>query len=199
MALAVSRLRLWIVVATVLLIATVAGFYLYARWRVTIALHALPVKLEKLGVEVKETAQDFTISKSEGGRTLFSIHGSKLFEYKGGRAKLHNVTVTVYGRDASRYDQISGADFEYDPDTGDISAGGPVTIDLVANPKGLLHADQAPPEDLKDPLHIRTSSLVFNQKTGNAYTHERLEFNIAQASGWADGASYDSKSGELKL
>ena len=157
MALAVPSLRRWIAFAAVLLVATVTAFYVYARYRVTIALHSLPIKLEKLGVEVKETAQDFTISKSEGGRTLFSIHGSKLFEYKGGRAKLHNVTVIVYGKDASRYDQISGADFEYDPDTGDITASGPVTIDLVANPQGLLHADQAPPEDLKDPLHIRTS------------------------------------------
>jgi len=199
MALAVPRLRRWIALAAVLAVATVAGFYIYARYRVTIAMRMLPAKLEKLGVEVKETAQDFTISKSEGGRTLFSIHGSKLLEYKGGKAKLHNVTVTVYGKDASRYDQISGADFEYDKDSGDISARGPVTIDLMANPKGLLHADQAPPEDLKDPLHIRTSGLVFNQKTGDAYTHDRVEFSIAAASGWADGATYDSKSGELKL
>ena len=199
MAFAVPRLRRWIAFAAVLAIATVGGFYAYARWRVTIALHTLPAKLEKLGVEVKETAEDFTISKSEGGRTLFSIHGSKLFEYKGGRAQLHNVTVTVYGKDASRYDQISGADFEYDKDSGNISARGPVTIDLVANPKGLLHADQAPPEDLKDPLHIRTSGLVFNQKTGNAYTHDKVEFSIAAASGGANGATYDSKSGVLVL
>ena len=182
-----------------LAIATVGGFYAYARWRVTIALHMLPAKLEKLGVEVKETAEDFTISKSAGGRTVFRIHGSKLFEYKGGRAQLHNVTVTVYGKDAGRYDQISGADFEYDPGTGDISAHGPVTIDLVANPKGLLHADQSPPEDLKDPLHIRTSGLVFNKESGHAYTHDKVEFSIAAASGWANGATYDSKSGELML
>ena len=199
MAFAVPRLRRWIAFAAVLAIATVGAFYAYARWRVTIALHMLPAKLEKLGVEVKETAEDFTISKSAGGRTVFRIHGSKLFEYKGGRAQLHNVTVTVYGKDAGRYDQISGADFEYDPGTGDISAHGPVTIDLVANPKGLLHADQSPPEDLKDPLHIRTSGLVFNKESGNAYTHDKVEFNIAAASGWANGATYDSKSGELML
>ena len=199
MALAVPRLRRWIAFAAVLAVATVGGFYVYARYRVTIAMRMLPAKLEKLGVEVKETAEDFTISKSEGGRTLFTIHGSKLMEYKGGKAQLHNVTVTVYGKDASRYDQISGADFEYDKDSGNISARGPVTIDLVANPKGLLHADQAPPEDLKDPLHIRTSGLVFNQKTGNAYTHDKVEFSMATASGGAIGATYDSKSGVLVL
>ncbi len=196
----ISHLRRWIVLAAVFLMLVVAGFFFYARWRIHNAVQGLPAKLTKLGVEVKRTADGFSVSKSEQGRTIFTARASKVFEYKGdGRAELHNVIITVYGRDSARYDQISGADFEYDPHSGDISARGPVTIDLVANPKGLLHPDQTPPEDLKDPLHIRTSGLVFNQKTGNGYTHEKVEFSIATASGWADGASYDSKSGELTL
>ncbi len=200
MASVISHLRRWIALAAVFLALVVAGFFFYARWRIHYAVLGLPAKLTKLGVEVKQTADGFSVSKSEQGRTIFTARASKVLQLKdGGRAELHNVVITVYGRDSDRYDQISGADFEYDPHSGDISARGPVTIDLVANPKGLLHPDQAPPEDLKDPLHIRTSGLVFNQKTGNGYTHEKVEFSIATASGWADGASYDSKSGELKL
>jgi lipopolysaccharide export system protein LptA len=197
---AISHLRRWIALAAVLLVLVVAGFYSYARWRIHAAVQGLPAKLTKLGVEVKQTADGFSVSKSEQGRTIFTARASKVFQFKdGGRAELHNVIITVFGRDAGRYDQISGADFEYDPHSGDISARGPVTIDLVANPKGLLHPDQAPPEDLKEPLHIRTSGLVFNQKTGNGFTHDKVEFSMAAASGWADGASYDSKSGELTL
>jgi lipopolysaccharide export system protein LptA len=163
-------------------------------------VQGLPAKLTKLGVEVKQTADSFSVSKSEQGRTIFTARASRAVQLKdGGRVELHNVVITVYGRDSDRYDQISGADFEYDPHSGDISARGPVTIDLVANPKGLLHPDQAPPEDLKEPLHIRTSGLVFNQKTGNGFTHEKVEFSMATANGWADGGSYDSHSGELTL
>src|SRR5882672_10020709 len=196
----VSRLRRWIALAAFLVLAVVAGFYAYGRWRIHSAVQGLPATLTKLGVEVKQTADTFSISKSEQGRTIFTARASRAVQLKdGGRVELHNVVITVYGRDADRYDQISGADFEFDPHSGDISARGPVTIDLVANPKGLLHPDQAPPEDLKEPLHIRTSGLVFNQKTGNGFTHEKVEFNMATASGWADGGSYDSHSGELTL
>jgi lipopolysaccharide export system protein LptA len=197
---AVSRLRRWIALAAFLVLAVVAGFYAYGRWRIHNAVQGLPAKLTKLGVEVKQTADSFSVSKSEQGRTIFTARASRAVQLKdGGRVELHNVVITVYGRDADRYDQISGADFEYDPHSGDISARGPVTIDLVANPKGLLHPDQAPPEDLKEPLHIRTSGLVFNQKTGNGFTHEKVEFSMTTASGWADGGSYDSHSGELTL
>jgi lipopolysaccharide export system protein LptA len=197
---AISHLRRWIALTAVLLVVIVAGFYSYARWRIHTAVQGLPARLTKLGIEVKQTADGFSVSKSEQGRTIFTARASKAVQLKeGGRVELHSVVITVYGRDSDRYDQISGADFEYDPHSGDISARGAVTIDLVANPKGLLHPDQAPPEDLRDPLHIRTSGLVFNQKTGNGYTHEKVEFSIATASGWADGASYNSKSGELTL
>lgn len=200
MASAVSRLRRWIALAAFLVLAVVAGFYAYGRWRIHSVVQGLPAKLTKLGVEVKQTADSFSVSKSEQGRTIFTARASRAVQLKdGGRVELHNVVITVYGRDADRYDQISGADFEFDPHSGDISARGPVTIDLVANPKGLLHPDQAPPEDLKEPLHIRTSGLVFNQRTGNGFTHEKVEFSMATASGWADGGSYDSHSGELTL
>jgi len=196
----VSRLRRWIAVAAFLVLAVIAGFYEYGRWRIHSVVQGLPGKLTKLGVEVKQTAEGFSVSKSEQGRTIFTARASRAVQLKdGGRVELHNVVITVYGRDAARYDQISGADFEYDPHSGDIAARGPVTIDLVANPKGLLHPDQAPPENLKEPLHIRTSGLVFNQKTGNGFTHDKVEFSMNTASGWADGGSYDSHSGELTL
>ena len=196
----VRRLRRWIAFAALLLVAVIAGFYGYARWRIRTAVHDLPGKLTKLGFEIKQTADGFSISKSEQGRTIFTARASKAVQLKaGGRVELHNVIITVYGREADRYDQISGADFEYDPSAGDISARGPVTIDLIANPKGLLRPDQAPPEDLKEPLHIRTTGLVFNQKTGNGVATGEVEFSMATASGSADGASYDSHSGELTL
>ena len=200
MASLVSRLRRWFALAAILLVAVVAGSYFYGRWRIHNAVQGIPAKLIKLGVEVKQTADGFSVSKSVQGRTLFTARAKVALQLKnGGRVQLHNVVITVYGRDSDRYDQISGADFEYDPHSGDISAHGPVTIDLVANPKGLLHPDQAPPEDLKEPLHIRTTGLVFNQKTGNGFTHDRVDFSMATAAGWADGASYDSQSGELTL
>jgi lipopolysaccharide export system protein LptA len=155
---------------------------------------------QALGLDIQQTAQGFSISKSEGGHTLFVVRASKAVEFKqGGRTELHDVSITLYGRDSSRFDQVYGSDFEYDPQSGDITARGVVQIDLEANPRGALSPDQAPPKELKDPLHLKTSGLVFNQKTGNAFTREKIEFSTPQARGSAAGVTYQARGNALTL
>ncbi|HEY7096696.1 MAG TPA: LPS export ABC transporter periplasmic protein LptC [Terriglobales bacterium] len=197
MPLQVSRLRRWFAIGAVAIVIVVAGTYFYARWRLRSALQNIP---GKIGIEVQQTANDFTISRSEQGRTIFKIQASKAVQYKqGGHATLHDVTITLYGRDSTRFDQISGSDFEYDPQSGDVTAKGQVQIDLEANPQGLAAPDQTVPRELKNPVHLVTSGLVFNQKSGNAETKEKVEFSIPQASGSAVGVSYVSKTNLLTL
>src|SRR5258708_27022330 len=147
MPLPVSRLRLWFALGAILMIATVAGMYFYARWRVRKVVHDVPAKI---GLNIQQTAEGFSISKSVEGRTLFTVSASKAVQFKGGgHAELHNVKIVIYGKDASRFDRITGADFEYDPASGDITAKGAVSIDLEANPEGLHAADQAAPKEAK--------------------------------------------------
>lgn len=197
MPLSVSRLRKWFAAGAILMIAIVAGMYWYARWRVRNALHELP---QKIGVEISQTAEGFSISKSDQGRTLFTVSASKAVQFKqGGRAELHDVKIVVYGHDAGRFDRITGSDFEYDPATGDVTAKGPVAIDLQSNPEGLLHPDQAPPSDLKNPIHIEASGLLFNRNTGNASVHGRVVFQTPQASGSAVGINYVANTGTMNL
>ena len=193
----ISRLRRWFAGAAIAVVLIVAGVYFYARHRVQNALKQVP---EKIGLEIQQSAKGFTISKSEQGRTIFKIEASKAVQFKqGGHAELHDVAITVYGRDSSRYDQIYGSDFEYDQQSGDVTAQGEVQIDLVANPGGALNPDQAPPKELKNPIHLKTSGLVFNQKTGDASTKQRVDFRLPQASGSAVGAIYVAKTNLLTL
>ena len=197
MALSVAILRRWFAIGAVLVIAIVGGAYYFAKWRIENALKKVP---GKLNVEIQQSAQGFTISKSEGGRTLYKVQASKAIQYKqGGKATLHDVAITLYGRDSTRFDQIYGSDFEYDKQTGDVTAHGEVQIDLEANPEGLMHADQAVPKELKNPIHLKTSGLVFNQNTGDAHASGKVEFTIPQATGTAMGASYKSKESTLVL
>jgi lipopolysaccharide export system protein LptA len=197
MPLPVSRLRRWFAVGAILMVLIVAGMYVYARWRVRNALHDIP---KKIGIEIQQTAEGFSISKSEQGRTLFTVSASKAVQFKkGGRAELHDVKIVVYGKDASRFDRITGNDFEYDPASGDVTAKGAVAIDLEANPEGLLAADQAPPRAAKNPIHIEASGMVFNRNTGNAFVSGRVIFQTPQASGSAVGIGYDAKTGTLSL
>jgi len=197
MAFSIARLRRWFAGGAIAILLLVAGVYFYARHRAQNALKQVP---EKIGVEIQQSATGFTISKSAQGRTLFKIEASKAVQFKqGGHAELHDVSITVYGHDSSRYDQISGSDFDYDPQSGNVTAKGEIQIDLEANPEGIVHPDQAVPKETRNPIHLKTSGLVFNQKTGDAYTREKVEFRLAQASGSAVGMTYGAKNNVLVL
>ncbi|MBV9607988.1 MAG: LPS export ABC transporter periplasmic protein LptC [Acidobacteria bacterium] len=193
----IKRLRMWFAAGAITLVVIVACFYLYGRIR---ARRALGNVQQKLGIDIQQSTAGFTLSKSQGGHTVFRVHASKAVQYKqGGRAELHDVSIVVYGRDADRFDQIYGSDFEYDPQSGNITAQGEVQIDLEGNGQGLARPDQAVPPELKNPIHVKTSGLQFNQKTGMARTDEDIEFRIPQATGSATGAVYDANLKTLTL
>src|ERR1700730_11369798 len=193
----VSRLRRWFALSAILMIATVAGMYFYARWRVHKVVHDIPAKI---GLDIQQTAEGFSISKSEEGRTLFTVSASKAVQFKGGgRAELHSVKIVIYGKDAGRFDRITGDDFEYDPASGNVSAKGTVLIDLEANPEGMRHSDQTAPAQTKDPIHLETNGLVFNKNTGNASAAGKIVFQTPQASGSAVGVEYVAKTGTMTL
>src|SRR5947199_81892 len=181
----------------VLVVLIVAAFYLRGLLK---AKRELGTTLRKIPSEIAQSTKGFTFSKSEGGRTLFTIHASQAEQFKeGGRAELHDVNIVIYGHQSNRFDQIYGSDFQYDPHTGDIMANGEVHIDLESDATGALRPDQAPPSEMKNPIHLKTSNLSFNNKTGFAQTKERIEFRIPDANGSAVGATYDLKQNLLTL
>ena len=197
MPLPVYRLRRLLAAIAILLTLAVAGMYFYARSKARNALQSIP---GKIGYNISKTAQGFQISKSDGKRTLFTVQASNVKEFKlNGNAELHNVSIILYGRDSSRFDQIYGDDFSYNHTTGDVTAKGEVQIDLVANPAGLESPDQSAPKELKNPIHLKTRDLVFNKDSGNAWTDARVEFRTPQASGSAVGVKYSGKSKTLTL
>jgi lipopolysaccharide export system protein LptA len=197
MPLPIYRLRRWLMAIAVLFIAVISSMYFYARLRERNVLKEVP---NKIGINIKQTATGFQFSKSDGKRTLFTIQASKLKQFKlDGSAELHDVSIVVYGRDSSRFDQIYGDDFTYDRRSGNVTARGTVQIDLQANPSGEAEPDQSVPKELKNPIHLKTSGLVFNQQSGDAHTDARVDFQTSQASGWAVGVSYAAKSNTLTL
>ena len=197
MPLPIYRLRRLLAGTAVLLTLVVSGMYLYARWRTTDVRKQVP---NKIGYNIKQTANGFQFSKSDGKRTLFSVQATDFKQFKlNGNAELHNVSIVIYGRDSSRFDQVYGDDFGFDQKSGNITAKGEVQIDLVANPGGLSSPDQSTPKELKNPIHLKTRDLVFNKDTGDATTDARVEFRTPQATGWAVGVTYAGKSNLLTL
>jgi lipopolysaccharide export system protein LptA len=197
MASQVSRLRRWFALGAILMIATVAGMYFYARLSLRKAVHSIPAKL---GLDIQQTAEGFSISKSVEGRTQFTVSASKAVQFKqGGRAELHDVKIVLYGKDASRFDRITGDDFEFDQTSGDVKAKGRVLIDLEANPEGIHHSDQTPPEQTRNPIHLESDGLIFNKNTGDASSSGKVVFQTPQASGSAVGIEYVAKTGTMNL
>jgi lipopolysaccharide export system protein LptA len=197
MPLKIYRLRRWLAVMAVMFSAVVAGMYFYARLRQHSVLKGFP---GKIGYDIKQTASGFQFSKSESGRTVFTIRAKNVKEFKlNGHAELHDVNIILYGRDTSRFDQIYGDDFTFDPKSGNITAKGEVQIDLEANPAGLTAPDQASPAEVKNPMHLKTRDLIFNRDSGDASTDARVDFYTSQAAGWAVGVRYTAKTATLTL
>jgi lipopolysaccharide export system protein LptA len=180
------------VILASLLVAVIIGFFAYARYRFHHFEKDLPARL---GVNIGQTANGYTYSQSSKGHTLYTIHASKIIQYKqGGNATLHDVAITLYGPAGSnRTDKIYGSDFDYDAKNQIVTAQGAVEIDL----QGFGNGDRdASPQNT---IHVKTSGLVFDQKTEQADTNQHTEFSFPKASGSSTGAHYNSKTGVLVL
>jgi lipopolysaccharide export system protein LptA len=221
-----QRLRRFFAAGAVLAVLVAAFFYIRGiikhRPLDTKLLRDIPANLDKAG-------KGFTFSQSSGQKTLFTIHAAGFQQYKdGGKAELSDVSIVVYGREENRSDQIYGSKFSYDPSSGDVTAEGEVHIDLDAttpagttpstqpstnsggasgnpvehaagaNANGSANSPVSAPET-KTLIHLKTSGLTFNQKSGMANTSQKIEFRVPEASGAATGATYDSHNGVLTL
>jgi len=146
MSIQISHLRRWFAGGAIGLLLW-WRWLLYARHKVENALKECRRKSES---KIQQSAKGFTVSRSAQGHTIFKIEASKAVQYKqGGHAELHDVTITLYGAIPAVSDQIYGADFEYDPQSGDVIGKGQVQMDLEANPEGIIHPDQATPGNEK--------------------------------------------------
>lgn len=202
----VEKLRVWLLVGAGLLVLTIAAFLGYAHYRAHRFLTELP---GKLGIDVTRETNAFTLSQSLGGRTVYTLHAAKAVQHKDGKVTLHDVGIVVYGRTSNRADRIYGSEFEYDQKAGVARAMGEVHLDLEAPAPGNAQAKQqyaagAEPSkehEATDPrmVHVKTSGLVFLQKTGTAATDQEIEFEFHGMTGHAMGADYNSGTGVVVL
>jgi lipopolysaccharide export system protein LptA len=196
MPVSIERLRLWLLIFAGLLAVVVAAVFGYARWEVRHIRRDLPAKL---GISIQRSANGFSISKSVGSRTLFTLNAAKMDQYKGaGQAALRNVSITLYGPDGKPADHIYGDNFAFDPVQDIMRANGEVEIDL----QGLVQPGATPAKGAdadNNIVHVKTSNLVFNQKTGSAVTTEPIEFHTGASQGSATGASFDAHTGECTM
>lgn len=211
MRLTIERLRTLVLVAAVLLLAALVGFLVIGKWRNPFSARDLP---KKLGFEIQQESDGVTFSHALGAHAQFKIHASKVVQLREGNALLHDVKIEIYGEDGKRVDRIEGNDFEYDQKKNLATAAGPVEITLMrpgtapaVAPNAVVDAAKGKDTPLnaaaraaaRGQIHVKTSGLSFDWKSGVATTSKRVDFSTAQGKGNAIGSVYDSKQGHLVL
>jgi lipopolysaccharide export system protein LptA len=197
----VERLRGWLLGSAVFLLLVIFAFIGTARYLRRHYLSGIPVQLA-LNI-LRETA-NWKYCQTEGGTTRFCMHAAKSIEYDDGKMKLHDVTITLYGKKGDRSDRIYGDEFEYDKNAEVMRATGLVHIDLQAAgaAAGLAHGGATgmpqPGADAKV-MHVTTSGLMYLKKLGVASTSEPIEFEAGGLKGHAVGADYSSDSAIMML
>jgi LPS export ABC transporter protein LptC len=168
----------------------VAGVYAERAWRQARARRALPVAI---GVTVQQQSAQFSFSKVEQNRTLFTVRASRATQYKDqSRALLEDVWITLYGRDGSRNDNIHTRECSYEPETGVVRCQGEVTIDIEG-------ARPAPGKSAGPSLQVKTSNLSFNRDTGEAVTPAPVEFHFPQGQGRGVGVTYNTGDATVRV
>ncbi len=192
----IRGLRRWIVGTAALLLVVVAGFVIYGRNRFRHIEKDLP---GRLGISIQSTSSTITFSQSNQGHTLFTLKAARQVQLKSGHVLLHDVAITVYGPPGSgRQDRIAGTDFDYDQANGVIVSQGEVDIELQG--VGKAPAPAADGSDITtNAIRVKTVGLTFLQKTGEASTQQKVEFEFPRAAGTALGADYNSKTGVVVL
>ncbi len=222
-----QRLRRLFAAGAVLAVLVAAFFYLRgilkSRSVAVTLLKNIPANLDKTG-----KGFTFSQSAGQKTLFTIHAAGFQQYK-DGGKAELNDVSIVVYGREENRSDQIYGSKFSYDPSSGDVTAEGEVHIDLDATtPAGATPSLESPGQapvpqtqpgqtqpgqkqpnqttpanaqapETKTLIHLKTSGLTFNQKSGIAKTSQKIEFRVPEASGAAVGATYDSHNGVLAL
>jgi lipopolysaccharide export system protein LptA len=212
----IERLRTLVLVAGVVLLVSLAAFLARGRLRNPFNAKELP---QKLGLNIVADASGFTLDHAYGGHSRYRIHASKAVQYKDNHAILKDVQIELYSPDGSRVDRINGAEFEYDQQNATAVARGPVEITLTrpaagtaqgpgtgpaptpahskatgtASTKALSSAIAANTAAERGEIHVKTSGLTFDTRSGIAKTAEHVDFSMAQGDGSSMGASYDSQ------
>ncbi len=214
MRLSIEWLRTLVLAAGVLLVLALGAFLVVAKYKRQFNVRELP---KKLGIDIQQEANGVTYSHALGSHSQFKIHASKVVQLKNDHALLHDVKIELFGEDGSRIDRIEGDEFEYDQKNSTATATGPVEITMMrpgvapaiapkAAASKVVH-DKAIAKPLasaaeaaaRGEVHIKTSGLTFDYKSGVTTTNARVDFQLTQGEGSSMGATYDSMKGVLVL
>jgi LPS export ABC transporter protein LptC len=183
-----QRYARWSLAAAGLLAVVVAGVYLRNVW---VARQAAKKAPPAVPPTVEQRSNEFSYSKVEGQRTIYTVKASRTTEFKeGSRNLLEDVAIFVYGKKGERNDTLRTNACDFISNTGKISCAGEVQIRLQA---------AGTPQANAKIIQVTTSAVTFDRDSGEARTDKPVTFRWPAGEGSAEGVSYDSNSGTLQL
>jgi LPS export ABC transporter protein LptC len=183
-----QRYARWSLAAAGLLAVLVAAVYARNMWLAGEAAKKAPPSVPP---SVEQRSDEFSYSKVEGQRTIYTVRASRTTQFKeGSRNLLEDVAISVYGKKGERNDTLRTKACDFISNTGKITCAGEVQIDLqsAAGPHGSGNA-----------IQVATSALSFERESGEARTDNPVTFRWPGGVGRAMGLSYDSGAGTLRL
>lgn len=184
--------------AAAALIAIVAGGYfvrreLQARRAARNAPAPVPIAVEK-------SSQQFSYSKQEGPRTIFTIRAAQATQFRNdSRAVLQDVWLTIYGATSARADNIHTQSCDYDQASGKIVCSGNVQMDFQSAEDAQRVAaakNSAIPARI---IHVETRGMTFDRDSGDAESDQPVMLRFPGGDGSAIGVKYHSQDGLVEL
>ncbi len=183
-----QRYARWSATVAALLALIVAGVYLKNLWLAKQAAKKAPPAVPP---SIEQRSNEFSYSKVEGQRTIYTIRASHTTEFKeGSRNLLEDVDIVVYGKKGERNDTLRTRACDFIANTGRISCAGDVQIKLQANDAASGAANA---------IQVATSGVSFDRDSGLARTDKPVTFRWPAGEGRAVGVVYDSNAGTLNL
>lgn len=209
MQLSIQRLRWVLLAGALLLVAVLAAYIGYGRYRMLSAYQRI---LARSGVQISRDSNGVTYSQSVGGKKIFTLRAARETSLGDGRWALHDADLLLYTRNADHPDHVYGKEFEYDEKQGVARALGEVFMDLQA-PDALAgtgyagmpaqHGEAGGPATAGSRpaqiIHVRTSGLVYVRKLGVAATDQEVEFDYGGMHCQALGADFNTGQNVLHL
>jgi len=190
-----ARFARWSALTAFLLALVTGGIYLRRQWVAYVERQKAPPPLAE---NQERQSIGLTVSKNEGDRTIFTVQASKSTDLKGqDMSLLEEVKVTVFGKLGDRHDVIRSRSCRYAKTGGGVECSGLVVFDLEsAADAAKTQQNSAAKPNL---IHIETSGVTFNAKSGKAETSQPVKFTLPNGDGEGVGATYLSEDGVLRL
>jgi len=188
-----ARYARWSAIAAGLIAIAVLGIYAHRVIRQERERRHPPA----IPVTVQQQSAEFSFSKVEQDRTIFTIRASQATQFKDeNRAVLKDVWISIYGTKGERNDNIHTGECSYEPKSGEVRCEGSVEIDIQG---ATSEAGRKPENAAGKQIQITTKDLRFNRETGEAYTDEPVQFVLSQGTGQAVGVTYSTKNATVRL